>query len=147
MHAEHEAVGLVLVVVFGHGEVNFVLDAAAREREVVLERIVLAAALTRGGLVADAVAECVSLLFGRLLEFDSYRRVEVGQRHLQRVESGCRHAQGIPVARFQQSPVAAGTSHPDCANAAAVRSESDHLHSAPHAYLRKVRALCRHALP
>ena len=35
VHAEHKAVGLVLVVILGHGEVNFMLDAAASEFEVV----------------------------------------------------------------------------------------------------------------
>ena len=87
MHAEHEAVGLVLVVIFGHGEVDLVLDAGAGEREVVLQRVFLAAALTRGWGVLERVAECVGLLGGRRGEFQFESRVERAERYGERVET------------------------------------------------------------
>ena len=85
VHAEYQAVGLVLVVVLGEVEVDFMLDAAASELEVVLERVVLAAALTRGGVVADGVAERIGLPVEAFFQGEGNRGVELGQVCLERV--------------------------------------------------------------
>ena len=63
------------------------LDALAGEREVVLERIVLAAALARRGGVTYCIAECVCLLArfcrSRFFEREAQCGVEVGQGDFQ----------------------------------------------------------------
>ena len=146
MHAEHEAVGLVLVVVFGQGEVDFVLDAFAGVYEVVLQRVIFAAALARGGCVLERVAEGVGLFVGRLLEFQSYRSIKVGQGNFEGVESSSGNTEGVPFTGFQKCLVAAsliggGT------NARAVHGKADCLDCTTDADFREVCTSGCHALP
>ncbi len=150
MHAEHKAVGLVLVVILGHGEVDFVLDAAAGELEIVLEHVVLAAALAWSRCVAHGVAECVSLLTGGygacLLELQGYRRVEVSECGFQRLESGSGNTKRVPVAGFQKGFGRVVLAN-DAAELRTVCGKTDGFDCAADANFCEESALAAHALP
>ena len=138
VHAEHQAVGLVLVVVLGEVEVDFVLDAAARELEVVLERVVFAAALTWGGVVADGIAKGIGLLVGSCRELDLESRVERAERYGERVETFGNYTEGFALLHVLEQGTAAFA---EGGAVVAGRGEADGLLRAAHGDLGKVGAL------